>query len=451
MKRLAFAGIFLLACVARADVVVQTDGTRVEGKITRSGDGWTVTQADGKVIFIDPSKVASIEPGKSHSDAADAIDRLDSLRRTVDHMSDINQVITKYQLFISQNSDPTALQEANKDLATWHDRADRGLVKLGDKWITPQERESRRQVAQGETSAGADLVRQDRMDEAETQLVQAALDDPQNGQALFLLGVLYYNQGQLDRSQASFEAANAANPGDPATLNNLAVIASRHRLFLKTIDYYAQAMSVSQEYRPLLDNVAEALNAVPVVNQHAPVLAKAAKLFQQQDPILQQSQARMGYYRWGSTWVTSKQLDELKALQAQTQKQLDDLKKDNDDLQAQITKIDSDIDANNREARRVQMQYTFTDAYGNSTSYLASPGYTDLQNDTLKLQDEKKKLLAKQQDLQTQAKMVQNQMPRPPFTGVQLLIGVEAIPAPVSPVATPGPTAPATMPSTKPS
>jgi len=44
---LALLAMVLWCAAARCEVVVLNDGTRIEGKIQRTGDGWTITKADG--------------------------------------------------------------------------------------------------------------------------------------------------------------------------------------------------------------------------------------------------------------------------------------------------------------------------------------------------------------------------------------------------------------------
>ena len=57
--------VMLAAGWCRADIINLTDGTKVEGKIRKSADGWTVTEKDGTVVTVDADKVASIEASRS--------------------------------------------------------------------------------------------------------------------------------------------------------------------------------------------------------------------------------------------------------------------------------------------------------------------------------------------------------------------------------------------------
>src|ERR1700722_3363485 len=111
MKRLALCCVLLLsiaagAQLAAADIVHLTDGTQVEGTLKRVGDGWVVTTATGAKITIAAEQVESIEVSRATSTTpAAGADRLQSLRGVVDNMSDIHQIIDRYQKFIQQNKD----------------------------------------------------------------------------------------------------------------------------------------------------------------------------------------------------------------------------------------------------------------------------------------------------------------------------------------------------------
>jgi hypothetical protein len=142
----------------RADIINLTDGTKVEGKIRKSADGWTVTEKDGTVVTVDADKVASIEASRSPDAVSVAEDCLASLRRVAEHLTDIQDIIGRYQRFIADLGDQKVAAEAQDDLKVWQDRVDKGMVKLGDQWISSDEREKRRTQAQAEALPARDFT-----------------------------------------------------------------------------------------------------------------------------------------------------------------------------------------------------------------------------------------------------------------------------------------------------
>src|SRR5579872_6183980 len=178
--------VLLFASCLRADVVILTDGSQVEGKIRKTTDGWAVTKSDGSVVIVDADKVASIQATRTADPVSVAKDRLESLRRVAGHSTDPQDIITRYKKFISEAGDVTVAADAQKDLEVWQDRLDKGMVKLGDQWITSDERERRRNLAQSEALPAKDLIAAYRYKEADKILQQAILDDPECATALYL-------------------------------------------------------------------------------------------------------------------------------------------------------------------------------------------------------------------------------------------------------------------------
>jgi tetratricopeptide (TPR) repeat protein len=424
----AMMAVLLLAVVASADIVNLTDGTRIEGKIRKTTDGWAVTQTDGTVVNVDADKVASIEASRTADAVSIAEDRLQSLRRVADHLSDIPEIVSRYQKFIAETGDLKVAAEANKDLQRWQSRLDQGMVKLGDQWISADERRRRRELGQSEAMPAKDLIVNYRYKEADKLLQQAIIDDPDCATALYLQGVLLYKQEQISQSRKSFEAVNQLVPDHAPTLNNLAVIAWRQKSFVVAMNYYDRAMMSAPQAKEVLDNVAEALNVVPPENQKAPVVLQAVKLFAEQDALLQKTAAQQGMYRWGATWVTAKQLEDLKAAEAKIKQQLDALQQQFDVLQQKAGQIDSEIDQDKREMDRLQSQSTYIDRNGNTIQMPLPDQYYQLKRDNDGLANDKQIIVQQQTDLRNKAKEVAAQIPTPKFTGLQQIIGVDGVP-----------------------
>jgi tetratricopeptide (TPR) repeat protein len=440
MKAIAVAAALLIALAARADVINLVDGSKVEGKIQKTSDGWTVTQKDGSVVTVPADKVASIEATRSDNLSAEK-DRLQSLRRVAQNLSDLQDIITRYQQFIAQTTDQAVAADAGKDLQLWQQRLEDGLVKLGDQWITADERQRRRTLAQSEVLPAKDLIASYRYKEAEPILRQALQDDPQCAAALYLQGVMLYRQDQVAQAKQAFDAVNAVVNNHAPTLNNLAVIAWRQKSFVVAMNFYDQAMMSAPPAKEILDNVAEALNALPDANKRAPVVLHAVQLFAEQDTQLQQAAAQHGMYRWGATWVTAAQLQELKADEARVKRKLDDLQRQNDAIQWKINQIDAEINANQREMDRLQAEGTHVDANGNTITVYPD-AYFQLKRDNQRLESTKQPLRQQQDDLKKRADAARQELPVPKFTGLQQIIGADGVPLR---------DLPATIPSTNPS
>jgi len=426
----------------RADVITLDDGTTLEGSVKRVGEAWVVTDAKGVQTRLTPSQVKSIEV-KSNSSPSSVTGQLESLRRSVGAMNDIPAILDRYKKFIDQN--PTVADEAGKDVAAWQDRLSRGFVKFGGRWVSPDDRAQLQGKSMLEASQARDLIKQNRLREANPLLRQALADDPDNATALYLRALLQADQNQLAPAKTSLEATDRANPGHGPTLNNLAVVLYRLRQYGPAMNVWDLAMQASPQDRAILDNVAEAFFALPDdVRQTAPA-KKAAARFAAQDALLQKQQSQQGWYRWGATWVNGDQIESLKAAEAKVQAQLDDLSSRYDSASARVQSIVSEINDNVHTMHRMEAQSFGTDQNGNPIRMPLPSEYYQLDRDNRQLDQERQDQLARQQQYRDQARKVQQSFPVPKYTGVPRLIGIEGTPTPS--YASPVPMAPSAAPA----
>jgi Flp pilus assembly protein TadD len=427
------------ACLAGGDVVILKDGTRLEGDVKRGSDGWLITLPDGTTRTVASGAVRSIELGASSgptsgpargSESAAAELGLASLRRSVEALSDLNQIIQRYERFIENTRDARIVAEAQIDLSMWRQRRDRGLVKYGNQWISPQQVQSLQSQATSLAIEARQQMRQNRLREAE-QLLQQALElDPYNPSAHYLKGVALYRQNKFAEARKEFEAVNARLERHAPTLNNLGVILYRLNAQNAALNYFDQAMEAEPVNRFILDNVAEALGAIPPDEQRKNnLVARVVRRFAEQDLVLQQQLAQLGLYRWGGQWVNQKVLDELKAAERQVRERLQAIQMEFDQATARMAQIDDQIRRNQDEIAELRRLSLFIDKDGKAHMIPLPRRYYDLLDENRSLEEEKRSLLTRQATLREQVKRVQQQVPVPQFTGIMQIVGVEGMPA----------------------
>ena len=422
--------------VVRADVLHLTDGTKVEGDVKRSAEGWVVTDAKGTVTTVPEAKVQSIElksmkggSGATTGAAADVAEsRLYSLRRSVENLTHLPDIIERYQRFADQNKNNDVGRAAEKELAVWVDRKNRGLVKVGHEWVTPQERAELLAQTFATVSQARQLIKDSRIKEAEALLVKALQVDPTNPSIQYLRGVLKYKTNEVPAARKAFEAVVEQISNHAPSLNNLGVVLSRQNAHAASIGMYDRAMQASPGDRQVLDNFAEGFNGLPQETRKQPIVQKALKRFLEQDEILQREMSAKGLFRWGSTWVDQRQLDELRVAEEKIKARLDELAAEYDAAQARINTIDQDIAANNQAMQRLQAARYTRDVTGRTATADLPQRYYQLQDDTVKLQTERKQQEQKMQQLRAAAKDVEKQVPTPRYTGTQKLIETEGTP-----------------------
>jgi len=406
-----------------------SDGTRLEGDVKRGRDGLVVTDAKGKVTVVAPERVKSIEVKPTAKAGADAgAEKLFSLRRSVENVGSVGDVIERYKRFIEQNTGTPIAKEAEKDLAVWQERLAKKLVKVGGKWLTPEEMTAMRDQSFAVASEARELIKDGRIKEAEAVLAKALAVDPANASAQYLRGVLEFRAGRMPAARKAFEAVDDQVPNHAPTLNNLAVVLSRQNQHAASLGMYDKAMEAAPMDRDILNNVAEALYALPDESKKAQIVQRAAKRFIEQDAAMQEEMRKVGQYRWGSTWVDQSKLDELKEAEGKVKGRLDQLATEFDAAQARVQTLNQEIDANVREMRRLESRrYSTID--GRPTQANLPARYYDLEADNEKLADERKQQEAKLQQLRAAAKEVQKQFPTPKYTGTQKVIETEGTPA----------------------
>lgn len=435
--------------VCRADVLILKDGQRIEGDVKRTSEGYRVTSPDGSVQLLTTDRVESIElkrsaaPATRPTDAAiDPVDggKLASLRRSVDNLPDLKVILERYDRFIDQNTNTPVADEARTDRAMWKDRLDQGMVKVGTKWVTPAERDTIYARAALSADEARQLLKGGRLRDAETSLNKALIEDPTNVTAMYLRGVLAYRTDRLPVARQSFDAVNVSVPDHAPTLNNLGVVAWRQNQHAGALNFYDQAMQTAPLDKDVLNNVAEALNALPDNVRTGTVAQRVARRFTEQDTQLQQDLATQGWYRWGATWVTQSQLDQLKIAEQQVQDKLDKMAGDFDAVQSRIRSIEVSVESNNRSIRQLEANQWGRDANGNPVRFALPQVYYDLVADNRRLSAERAVEVRRLDDLRAAATRIRQQGPQPRFTGVHKLMDENAAPvllAPVTPTTQP--------------
>lgn len=452
LSKLIILGLVLSSSACLADTVHLKNGQTLQGDVKRSDNGYAVILPDGKRLEFKASEIESIEVGTSSKGTVPtdqlARTRLNSLRQGMESITNPAQAIERYKQFIQQYAGTSVIDDANADLAIWQDRLDRDLVRVGNQWITKQQRDQLQQQSLGKLAEARQLIRDGRPKEARPLLDQVLQADPENASAKYLRGCIQYQANQILDARRSFEAVNAAVPNHGPTLNNLAVIAGRQNALPAAMDYYDKAMIASPQDLFILANVAEALNAVPKDKQNNAAVQRAYRRFVEQDRQLQPIMARKEMYRWGSTYIPKGQYDRVQQQAAQVQTQLDSLAGEFQSVQDRIKRIDIQGEQNDRDMRQIEASRWYRDPNGKIINLPYPPVYAELQADNDKLKAERRDAVARLDQLRQQADAIRRTMPTPRYTGVQSMIGIEGTPVILSVTVSPPAIGPATDPAT---
>ena len=426
MKSLPFVFVLLVAAaLACGDVIVLNDGTRLEGTIQKTDDGWTITDSSGKQTNVTPDEVKSFEVSGASADTT--ADALASLRRSAQNMSDLQAIIDRYQKFIADNSGSPATADAQSDLALWKQRLAEGQVKVGDTWMTPAERQNL--ISQeAETAASVrDLLQQGRTQEAQQAIQQALAVDANNPSILYLQGLELANQDMTIAARTAFLKVAALVPDHGPTLNDLAVVYFREKLGPVAMKYYWQAMQAEADNKQILSNVAEALHALSPRDTSSTPAQRAFALWKQQNAALATQMQAQGLFPWGATWITRSQLDKCQEVEQENQQQQAQLQSDFDSTQKKIDVDQQDIQTDQQDEMTLAGEYNINNGRRSAVMY-NNFQYQQYQSQIANLQAD---IAANQQhlaQLQLEANQLESNYPVPKYTGTQELIGPEGTP-----------------------
>ena len=354
MRRCVGLIVLLLAAPALADVVVLKDGRRLEGEIRAVPGGWRIVDASGASVTVPTELVKTIESTGYEDPQRKATVALAAVRRFAESSANIDAIIERLEKFIADHTGAEAAAEATRELPVWQSRKADGLVKVGAQWVTKEQQLEMNKKLVAMLDQARNLVREGRLREADTLIGELLAFDASNASANYLRGVSLFMQDKVGESRQAFEQVRTAMPDHGPTLNNLAVINFRQRQHLGGLALYAMAMSSSPGNKQILDNVAEALHAVPAKDREAKQVSKALALFAEQDTALQKKRAAQRLYRWGGTWIDETAAAENRRAEQQVKARLDQLRAEYEKIRTRIGTIEVEVDTNRRHIEQLE-------------------------------------------------------------------------------------------------
>ncbi len=440
---LVFLAVAMVAPLARGDVIYLTDGTRLEGKVQREGDGWIVTDAAGHETAVTPQQLASMEPSRPATrDAAgaDAVaaDRLNGLHLSVADLSDPRQAIENYKAYLAKYGSTASGAMAQAELATWQDRLDRGLVKYGGKWVEVADLNGLQSRDYARISQAGSLITDGHVKDGMAALAPILADDPHNALALYVQSIGYFDLEQYPGSRKSLETANTVVPHNGAVLNNLGVVLYRQKQYAVSLGYYDQALLAMPNNTLILDNVIEAMNSLPDAERQTVIAQKLGKLLADQDAAAQKQMASRGLQRWGSTWIDQTQADKIQAAQQALAQQVSALQTQIEMLDQQSLMMNQMINQNTMMMQQIQANSFMRDpTSGNTIVIPYPPEYYTMMTSNSQLEQQILAAQSKESGLkQERARDQQQPLPVPKFTGVQRMMGPDQLATLLPPGAT---------------
>lgn len=177
------------------------------------------------------------------------------------HGRSAEQAADVYRLAIAGDRLSTEQRRAAEDrLREWVVMADKGVVRLGDNWVSREEARSAADEAEKIVAHALELMRLGNADLAEDELRKAARLNPESGRAGFVAGLSYALVAR-NPAKAIEHFADVVNrePGNAAALCNLAVLEVLMRRYVGVTGHFRDALASTVDRATVSENVAWAV------------------------------------------------------------------------------------------------------------------------------------------------------------------------------------------------
>lgn len=159
-------------------------------------------------------------------------------------------VVMFASLLASTSMSPETRAAAEAKLAEWKQATEKGLVRLGLKWVSADEARSARVKSAFLIGQGLELVRlkQDRL--GLEKLLEASRTDPDGIRADFIIATVYALAAHnYDKAQKHYEVCLRRDPANVAVLNNLALAEVKVGQHVDAVRHWKAAAALAQDER----------------------------------------------------------------------------------------------------------------------------------------------------------------------------------------------------------
>ena len=421
----------LFAAAAGGGTIVLTDGSQLAGDLRRVEGGYEVlTQAGGKQ-FVADGDVASIKLGGGAAATRAADGSLDSLRRATANVDDLGEVVARYEDFVARAADGPAKDEAAAELAELARMRDDGYVRWAGGWVSVEEQRRLAAAALGQVNDVRLQIKNGQTSEARTELGARLREDSDDVSALYLLGVLAWQAGDVVEARDRFERVAELAPDHGPSANNLGVVLLRQNQPARALLFFDKALRAEPVNKTLLDNAAEVLQLVPEDARDARPYADLAATFADQDERLRASLAEQGWYRWGGRWVDEATYEQLSAEREAAEQRLAALRADYDATQARMSQLEADAAQARRTMENIAANSVYRDRDGRVVRRPLPDIYYQLERDVQRYEQEQAALAGRLEAINREAAAVNESTPPPTYTGDVEFINEDGVPAPL--------------------
>jgi len=428
------AVIALTAAPAFADVVELTDGRKVNGSIKYQGNNVILTGADGTTIQTTRDKVKSVTLTSTLTPDQAASAEWARISVQIKSAGDLGAIIKLHQDFLAKYPKAAMAKDVTDSLTVYEQLSKNDPVKFRGRWMPRAQVEVTIKKWAEDVRPALDLYRAGKMKETLDAIKPILAADDQNPDALTLGGLAAFRNNALPQARTYFTSLVTADPTSVLAENNLAIVSFQQKAQAEGLIHYGKALQIKPDNRLLLDNIAEALNSF-TGDRNGTAYKALQRQFEQAEARLETTMAKQDLHRWGSSWVTQKQFEQLTQRQKTLQDQFSQLEVQHKaaaqqyaGLDAQILQTQQDVEIAVANISLFNSQIITAQAHGLDPGILiasrdlAAADANRLGLQLQSLQQTKAQLQGTLQATELQAQQIKAQMNNtqvPQFTGVQ--------------------------------
>jgi tetratricopeptide (TPR) repeat protein len=205
------------------------------------------------------------EPAEAEPVSEDGTRRIRNfveLAEAANRCASAKEAIVLYQRFLADESMAASdLQAAKNNLPLWQSRVEKNLVRLGTRWLDPNEAAAHRARARELVLKGRQLLEVDQGPAARDKLMEANREDPDGIEGHFLLGIGYALLARdATTARQHFSECVKRQPSHVASLNNLALADVRLNHYDDALRCWRKAIEVSPATPEIIQNLGRFLH-----------------------------------------------------------------------------------------------------------------------------------------------------------------------------------------------
>lgn len=194
------------------------------------------------------------------------------LVRSANCLRSASEVLRLYKMFLQdKNITKVDRKAAEKQLPTWEDRANKKMVRIGLRWLTPEEAKDQKLQARQLVAEAGRLIEVKQFGAAVSKLRKASKIDEESLRADFLLG-LGYALIDCDAKKANrhFRECIRRDPQHISALNNLALSEVRLKKHTRALSHWRMALELAPASPEAIQNLGRLLNLLQQRRLHVP-------------------------------------------------------------------------------------------------------------------------------------------------------------------------------------